>query len=68
MEALLILGALASGVHMYKHMEEEKAHMHETKNVSYIHEGISDIDWSKAGNFRIVSTDNDIKWVMLTED
>ena len=34
--------------------------------VFHTNEGLDKLDWSKAGNFRVTSSTNDITWVMYT--
>ena len=64
MEALLVLGALAYGMHHINKQDEPEATV---QGEVIFNEGIEEIDWSKAGNFRTVSTENNVQWVMITE-
>lgn len=64
MEALLVLGALAYGMHHINKQDEPEATV---QGEVIFNEGIEEIDWSKAGNFRTVSTDNNVQWVIITE-
>jgi len=67
MEALLILGALAYGMHHYNKTDDVE--LMEDKQINYaFDEGIHRIDWSKAGNFRTTSTENNVKWVIVTNE
>lgn len=67
MEALLILGAIASGIHIYEHSKENKEIVLETTKEVIYNGGLDSLDWSKAGNFRTTSTENDVQWVIITE-
>ena len=64
MEALLILGALTYGVHNMNKQDEPEATV---QGEVIFNEGIEEIDWSKAGNFRTASTENNVQWVIITE-
>ena len=67
MESLLILGALAYGMHHYNKTDDVE--LMEDKQINYaFDEGIHRIDWSKAGNFRTTSTENNVKWVIVTNE
>ena len=45
------------------------APLQQDKQINYaFDEGIEQIDWSKAGNFRTTSTENDVKWVIVTNE
>ena len=67
MESLLILGALAYGIHHYSKTDDVE--LMEDKQINYaFDEGIHRIDWSKAGNFRPTSTENNVKWVIVTNE
>ena len=67
MESLLILGALAYGIHHYSKTDDVE--LMEDKQINYaFDEGIQRIDWSKAGNFRTTSTENNVKWVIVTNE
>jgi|TARA_R110000782_G_scaffold257536_1_gene346824 hypothetical protein len=67
MEALLIIGALAYGMHHYHQAEDQQDPTIEVGQKVVFNEGLEEIDWSKAGNFRMVSTQNDVKWVVITD-
>ena len=61
METLLVLGALAYGMHyVNKQYEPEETEVTVQK--------LEDIDWSKAGNFRTASTENNVQWIIITEE
>ena len=60
METLLVLGALAYGMH---HINKQ----YEPEETEVAVQKLEDIDWSKAGNFRTASTQNNIQWVIITE-
>ena len=67
MESLFILGALAYGIHHYSKTDDVE--LMEDKQINYaFDEGIHRIDWSKAGNFRTTSTENNVKWVIVTNE
>ena len=67
MESLLILGALAYGIHHYSKTDDVE--LMEDKQINYaFDEGIHRIDWSKAGNFRTTSTENNVKWVIVPNE
>ena len=67
MESLLILGALAYGIHHYSKTDDVE--LMEDKQINYaFDEGIHRIDWSKAGNFSTTSTENNVKWVIVTNE
>ena len=71
MEALLLLGALAYGAHHYANKDTDVADADaEVKTsvgeVFHTSEGLDKLDWSKAGNFRVTSSTNNVTWVMYT--
>ena len=67
METILLLGAIAAGIHAYSQDETTYTHttMPEQINV-HVADNLDQIDWSQAGNFRTRSTTNSVQWVMLT--
>ena len=65
METLLLLGAIAAGMHAYSQDNATQAHTVEQINV-HIADNLDQIDWSQAGNFRTQSSTNEVQWVMLT--
>ena len=69
METLLLLGALAYGTHYYMNKDTDVADAKDeivVGEVFHTNEGLDKLDWSKAGNFRVTSSTNDITWVMYT--
>tara|TARA_R100000742_G_C4265018_1_gene82985 strand:+ start:222 stop:401 length:180 start_codon:yes stop_codon:yes gene_type:complete len=58
METLLVLGALAYGMHYANKQYEPEETVQK----------LEDIDWSKAGNFRTASTENNVQWIIITEE
>ena len=69
METLLLLGALAYGTHYYMNKDTDVADAKAeivVGEVFHTNEGLDKLDWSKAGNFRVTSSTNDITWVMYT--
>tara|TARA_R100000742_G_C4264124_1_gene82005 strand:- start:899 stop:1105 length:207 start_codon:yes stop_codon:yes gene_type:complete len=67
METLIILSALIHGIH---HIEKSKEPLEESpvqQEKLIFNEGIEEIDWYKAGNFRTASTENNVQWVIITE-
>ena len=67
MEALLVLGALADGMHHINKQDEPEVTSLTVQGEVIFNEGIEEIDWSKAGNFRTASTENSVQWVIITE-
>jgi len=63
MEALLILGALAYGMHHY-----HKTPTEEPSQTTVFDEGLDSIDWTKAGNFRTESSTNNVEWIVITQN
>lgn len=69
MEAILLLGALAYGTHYYMNKDTDDADAKEeivVGEVFHTSEGLDKLDWSKAGNFRVTSSTNNVTWVMYT--
>jgi len=72
MEALLIIGALAAGAHYMNKQDDPVVDNTDTTATNlpvgdyYFDEGLNNLDWSKAGNFRVTSTENNVTWVMVT--
>ena len=67
MEAILVIGALAYGMHHFHHEENQQSTIIESNQKVVFSEGLEEIDWSKAGNFRMASTQNNVKWVVITD-
>jgi len=52
---------------MHHYNKTDDVEVMEDKQINYVFdEGIEQIDWSKAGNFRTTSTENNVKWVIVT--
>ena len=67
METLLLLGAIAAGMHVYSQDNATEAHNHTVEQINvHIADNLDQIDWSLAGNFRTQSSTNEVQWVMLT--
>ena len=76
MEVLLIIAALAAGAHYLQDDNVPNSAIHSsqtTKNISTFkadinHElSLAQIDWSKAGNFKVGdSPETGVQWVFLT--
>tara|TARA_R100000458_G_scaffold59925_1_gene72782 strand:+ start:1978 stop:2184 length:207 start_codon:yes stop_codon:yes gene_type:complete len=67
METIILLSALVHGIyHIEKSKEPPEASSVQQEKLIY-NEGIEEIDWSKAGNFRTASTENNVQWVIITE-
>jgi len=71
METLLLLGALAYGTHYYMNKDTDVADADAKVKTSvgevfHTSEGLDKLDWSKAGNFRVTSSTNNVTWVMYT--
>ena len=62
MEALLIIGALAYGMHHY-----HKTPTEEPSQTTVFDERLDGIDWDKAGNFRAKSSTNNVEWIVITQ-
>ncbi len=62
MEALLIIGALAYGIHHY-----HKTPTEEPSQTTVFDERLDGIDWGKAGNFRTKSSTNSVEWIVITQ-
>ena len=63
MEALLILGQLAYGMHHY-----HKTPIEEPSQTTVFDEGLDEIDWTKVGNFRTESSENNVEWIIITQN
>ena len=67
MEAILLIGALAYGMHHYHQNENQQDTIMDVGQKVVFNEGLEEIDWSKAGNFRVSSTENNVKWVVISD-
>ena len=72
MEAAIILGLLGYGVHqMVGHPEnittESKVLVQNEQVLVPKDNSLTNINWSKSGNFLQTSHEHDIVWVMITE-
>ena len=67
MEAILLIGALAYGMHQYHQYENEQDIIIDVGEKVVFNEGLEKIDWSKAGNFRVSSTKNNVEWVVISD-
>ena len=67
MEAILLFGALAYGMHQFHHADNQQSTIIESNQKVVFSEGLEEIDWSKAGNFRMASTKNNVKWIVITD-
>tara|TARA_R100000995_G_scaffold68434_1_gene37102 strand:+ start:2170 stop:2376 length:207 start_codon:yes stop_codon:yes gene_type:complete len=67
MEAILLFGALAYGMHHYHQYETQQDTIIDVGQKVVFNDGLEEIDWSKAGNFRVSSTKNDVKWVIISD-
>ncbi len=67
METIILLSALVHGIyHMDKSQEPLGTSSIQQEKLIF-NEGIEKIDWSKSGNFRTASTENNVQWVFVTE-
>ena len=67
MEAILLFGALSYVMHHYHQYENQQDTIIDVGQKVVFNEGLEEIDWSKAGNFRVSSTDNNVKWVVISD-
>jgi hypothetical protein len=73
MEVLAIVAALAAGAHYINKDDAPDNVVHSSQPIGEIvnfgHDDVSlaQIDWSKAGNFRVGdSSENNVQWVFIT--
>ena len=67
METLLLLGAIAAGIHAYSQADATIDQTVTPQQINvHVADNLDQIDWSQAGNFRTQSTPNSVQWVMLT--
>jgi|11BtaG_2_1085332.scaffolds.fasta_scaffold89132_1 hypothetical protein len=71
METIILLGLLGAGAyHMNDAPQEEQLSVHccSSEQGASNNQGLDQLDWSKAGNFRVTSTYNKVTWIVATAD